>query len=501
MHYKFLWVKDLGKVIPLRLRRSTKKGCTQYSSTSRTTTGHEGDGSTTPVSTAGEPDLEASIDVSSGSSGGVSLARGASDMAQAALPSVQAIASAIPLVGAPMQAAIGGLLSCLQAIDRHNQNKADLDSLILRLNRLSCNLCNAPPACNPVEQSRRDSLVRMLQDTSAKVTTLRERWLASTPVTQAIAGCFIEIDRYLAEYLWSSLMQSQHDIHEELVILRRQREEDQKLLIAMQSLMNRTVALVGCVTLVDATGHDHAIPVNFCTSLQQLNKMLKVLFECNSTEARIQKRYVEQGQYDCCIDDGKQVIRLTNHEWSSIAAGTKIVMRVIFEQEMTLFSELEYICHFCGTVNHNAIESLMYPLKQRAGCSIDCRVCKRRFQISREFSRAKQSTQSSHSNSTGGSDEDSEMQLIRNFLVQQSITRTTFSCRWLVGDNTTCEFEGSLETLRTHIRSTLSGAQNEPVRCLWRGCEYRTRASHGMRRDSLSRHIREVHLGIKRKRI
>ncbi|KAG1774575.1 hypothetical protein EV702DRAFT_517485 [Suillus placidus] len=246
-------------------------------------------------------------------------------MAQAALPLAQAIASAIPLVGTPMQAAIGGLLSCLQAIYRHNQNKADLGSLTLRLNRLSCNLCNAPPACNLVEQSRRDSFVRMLQDTSARMTTLRERCLASTPVTQAIAGCFIEIDRYLAEYLWSSLMQSQHDIHEELVILRRQREEDQKLLIAMQSLMNRTVALVGCVTLVDATGHDHAIPVNFCTSLQQLNKMLQVLFECDSTEAHIQRRYVEQGQYDFCIDDGKQVTRLTSHEWSSIAAGTKIV--------------------------------------------------------------------------------------------------------------------------------------------------------------------------------
>lgn len=63
-------------------------------------------------------------------------------------------------------------------------------------------------------------------------------------------------------------MQIQHDIHEEL---RRQREANQEVLIAMQtlqSLMNRTVALVGCVTLVDATGHDHAIPVNFCTSFQ-----------------------------------------------------------------------------------------------------------------------------------------------------------------------------------------------------------------------------------------
>jgi hypothetical protein len=37
--------------------------------------------------------------------------------AKLVLPLVQAIAIAIPLVGAPIQAAIGGSLSCLQAID------------------------------------------------------------------------------------------------------------------------------------------------------------------------------------------------------------------------------------------------------------------------------------------------------------------------------------------------------------------------------------------------
>lgn len=46
----------------------------------------------------------------------------------------------------------------------------------------------------------------MLQDTSAQVAMLHERCLASTSVTQAIAGCFIEIDRYLAEYLVGSTL-------------------------------------------------------------------------------------------------------------------------------------------------------------------------------------------------------------------------------------------------------------------------------------------------------
>lgn len=213
----------------------------------------------------------------------------------------------------------------LQTIDIHNQNKADLNSLTLRLNRLSHNLCNAPRAWGPDEQSRRDSFVRMLQDTSAKVATLHERYLASTSIIQTISGYFIKIDRYLVEYLWTSQMQSQHDVHEELVILRRQQEDHQKLLITMQSLMIRaqssmgltapqltgTVTLASCVTLVDATGHDHAIPLNFCISFQQVHKMLQVLFECDTIEAHIQRR------------------PLTGHEWSNIPAGTKIVVRII----------------------------------------------------------------------------------------------------------------------------------------------------------------------------
>lgn len=136
----FLWFKDLNKVIPLRLRPSKKlkKGCTQRSSTSWTTTGHEGDSSPAdfsaspfslhapasnpslmqPISATGEPaNLKASINVPSRSSGSVPLARELYDMAQVALPSVQAIAGVFPLVGSPMQAAIGGLLSILQTFN------------------------------------------------------------------------------------------------------------------------------------------------------------------------------------------------------------------------------------------------------------------------------------------------------------------------------------------------------------------------------------------------
>jgi hypothetical protein len=128
-------VQGFGKVIAFRLKRPKQKGRTLHNST---TTNHEGISSipasvsnpvpalvlssisslVPPISAISQSALEASIDRSSARySGGVSLAREASDMAQVALPLVQAIVGAIPLVGAPMQAAISGIMTSLQAID------------------------------------------------------------------------------------------------------------------------------------------------------------------------------------------------------------------------------------------------------------------------------------------------------------------------------------------------------------------------------------------------
>ncbi|KAG2035136.1 hypothetical protein BDR03DRAFT_1012830 [Suillus americanus] len=66
-----------------------------------------------------------------------------------------------------------------------------------------------------------------------------------------------------------------------------------------QAVTQLTAAVtLGCATLVDATGHEHAISVTFCASFQQLNDMLQVLFKRESIEAQIQRRYMEQGQHD-----------------------------------------------------------------------------------------------------------------------------------------------------------------------------------------------------------
>ncbi|KAG2113924.1 uncharacterized protein F5147DRAFT_770570 [Suillus discolor] len=196
---------DLGKVFAVRSKRPTKNRRTQCSSTTHHE-GHDSISADIPMhsgSLARDPGLQlVSINISSATaSHGDSFSRAASDGVQTFLPVVQVIASAIPIAGPPMQAAIGGLLSILQIIDRRSQNKADLNRLRERLQRLGSHLCNAPTAQNPSEQERRNSIIRILQETSVQLTKLQKRRPEHASVTQAIAGCSIEIDRYLLESL------------------------------------------------------------------------------------------------------------------------------------------------------------------------------------------------------------------------------------------------------------------------------------------------------------
>ncbi|KAG1732759.1 hypothetical protein EDB19DRAFT_1831243 [Suillus lakei] len=290
-----------------------------------------------PGSLARDPGLEVSANASSTRpSGGVSLAREASDMAQLTLPVVQAFTGVIPIVGGPMKAAIAGLLAILQTIDTHDQNKADLDGLTIRLGRLSQYLYNAPPAQGPQEKLRREAFVRSSPDAP-----------------------------------WSSHMQSQNDMHEVLTRLGRHEEflmRIEGVLFHGQSSVGPNVTL-GCVKLVDATGREHPIPTDVCDSFERFNGMLRLLLGRNSIQARVQRRYMEQGEYDSCIDDDKQVTRLTNYEWPSIEEGATIVMNVTFKQPKT--SGFDYKCHFCDAVNHLSAGSIMYSLQRKAGCSID----------------------------------------------------------------------------------------------------------------------------------
>ena len=79
--------------------------------------------------------------------------------------------------------------------------------------------------------------------------------------------------------------------------------------------------------------------------------MLRVLIPPERNGASVQRRYIESGKFDFCIDDGRRVTMLTSdsNAWQNIEAGTRIVMRVVFERRA--FFSATYECHLCGAQN------------------------------------------------------------------------------------------------------------------------------------------------------
>ncbi|KIK14787.1 hypothetical protein PISMIDRAFT_116412 [Pisolithus microcarpus 441] len=107
-----------------------------------------------------------------------------------------------------------------------------------------------------------------------------------------------------------------------------------------------------CVVVVDATGEEHRMLLQQCSTFDRLHAFLPgILSECRPDKAHIQKWYINRGQYDFVIDNGTNMNRLTRESdiWSTIEPGTKIVMRVINTEVSTVLST-SYQC-YCGKWN------------------------------------------------------------------------------------------------------------------------------------------------------
>ncbi|KIJ67384.1 hypothetical protein HYDPIDRAFT_108127 [Hydnomerulius pinastri MD-312] len=121
--------------------------------------------------------------------------------------------------------------------------------------------------------------------------------------------------------------------------------------------------------LIDATGREHHILLDQCIDFQQLSDMLRVVLRnCSPDEAHVQRQYIEQQQYDFCIDKGQTVTPLLEggKAWASIEPGMTIVVRVVFESHHQYsFRELHW-CPFCE------VENSMDP---GSSTSIECGGC------------------------------------------------------------------------------------------------------------------------------
>ncbi|KAI6155948.1 hypothetical protein BKA82DRAFT_245764 [Pisolithus tinctorius] len=269
------------------------------------------------------------------------------------LPVVQEVAGVIPIAGAPLKAAIGGLLAVLQLIDRCTQNT------------------NAPTAQTPDEEDRRKRLIKMLEDTTSTLGEMRSVMRGSPALAQEIAGCSSKIDEYIGETTLVYLMQQQTDI---TTIMHTQQTQFQSIMQVLKTLYSRqlpTDITSATVTMVDATGREHRMLLDQCSSFDRLVTFLPgILHQCRPDEAEIQQWYIDQGQYDIVIDDGTNVTQLTRESdvWSTIQPGTKMVMRIITAEVVRSFSA-RCRCR-CGKWNDIKVDGATLVDALVHGCTI-----------------------------------------------------------------------------------------------------------------------------------
>ncbi|KAI6042035.1 hypothetical protein EDC04DRAFT_1077284 [Pisolithus marmoratus] len=422
--------KKMGKVVPVRIRNPWGKGKSTrklrdhsiaaglYNVSARILASNS-----FHVSPA--PDRQPSTVVSASKTSHILSPHNVSDAIQITLPMVQAIAEGIPVAGAPLKAVIGGLLSVLQIIDKHVQNREDLDDLTRLLYDLSCHIANAPTAQSCSEEARRQALIKVLEDTTIKLNRMHSCISGSTRLTNEIAACFRNINGHLLLYKVSSEMQIQNDLHHLTMHVETLSTRFQSVMQFLDAGHLPTAMTAGCVIVVDATGLEHNMLVDQCNSLDLLNAFLPgILKQCQPDKAQIQQWYIDRGQYDFVIDNGTNVAQLTRESdiWPTIQPGTKIVMRVIIT-EVSRKKSATHQCR-CGAWNNYEVERALAQC-----CIITCYHCQRRYQITLTEEGEATSRQGERSQFGDDGLVRGEKSLIRNFLMKEVVCGTrVYSC-------------------------------------------------------------------------
>ena len=86
-------------------------------------------------------------------------------------------------------------------------------------------------------------------------------------------------------------------------------------------------------------------------NIQQFKDALRAYIQPETSRGKLLRRYMEIGKYDLGIDDGRQVLQITNDaEWSRVQHGTTIVMSIILSKPRV--RQREYQCPFCKVWNN-----------------------------------------------------------------------------------------------------------------------------------------------------
>jgi len=142
---------------------------------------------------------------------------------------------------------------------------------------------------------------------------------------------------------------------------------EQQQIICSASIPQRP-AFTG-VVLMDAIGKRYEMPIELAGSYevcipdnirdanlplfhlhddeQIFENAIRLLFKNDTLEARVQRRYMEEGMYDLAIDGRDKVIAIKGQQdWPEVQPGTTITMRVILLQSQ-ITNVRRYQCPRC----------------------------------------------------------------------------------------------------------------------------------------------------------
>ncbi|KAF8873206.1 hypothetical protein CPB84DRAFT_1798565 [Gymnopilus junonius] len=146
---------------------------------------------------------------------------------------------------------------------------------------------------------------------------------------------------------------------------------DNELQKFMGSLTQFSTVPGGVVKVIDPTGMEYIIPLDFCHSYEQFDKVLLALFEGEAQRMKLLRYFVERGMIDFHFSKGTEDISrdLKKNSWDYVYSGITIQMGFILQGCMGPSGRFK--CPRCRSCVLDVGEDL----------SVNCPYCEVHFQI------------------------------------------------------------------------------------------------------------------------
>ncbi|KAF8873204.1 hypothetical protein CPB84DRAFT_647864 [Gymnopilus junonius] len=275
---------------------------------------------------------------------------------------LQPVVGGVPLAGPALNAVVCSLLGVLNTLNQRDRNKRAVQNLTTKLTVLEYHLNTTTINLVSIENLR-TRLTKRLGDILDILKKMRPFKISkNAQVMQDLIQCSVDIEYYLQEFSVLGVVCVENEVSDFKVQLQK----------FMDSSTQLNPALSGVVKVIDPTGKEYSIPLDFCYSYEQFDKALLALFEGGTKRMKLMQSYVECGMIDFHFKKGNQGRRgeRKKNSWDYMEAGMTIQMGLILQG--CLGPSRRFKCPKCRLCVIDTGEDL----------SADCRYCEVRFQIS-----------------------------------------------------------------------------------------------------------------------